>query len=318
MNRELREIKSTIEKELVIKPFDKMASSSVVLEDVELNPIEEISYNHIVGVGFGTKRYKSSSISCVEIETRDFGKGKFVKELLRKRYKIYPDIVKIVTTGEAWAYATLRSGDTIGHFQLRGVGTLGCFVEDSNAKINFLSNNHVIANINKGKRGDEIILYYFDEEIGRFKRKKIAGYLEKFVKLLETEPNEIDAALGIPESYYELKYYSSFRPIGVSLAQIGTRVKKLGAVSSITKGFVYDTERTREIWIGDIPYLFINQIVIKSNSQEPFSLPGDSGSLILNEGNKVLGLLFAGSEHLGYTFANPINNIVKRMEVSLI
>src|SRR5713101_5810378 len=47
-------------------------------------------------------------------------------------------------------------GCSIGHFRITA-GTLGCFVSTKSGEPRILSNNHVLANENSGKKGDAII-----------------------------------------------------------------------------------------------------------------------------------------------------------------
>ncbi|MGB0513901.1 MAG: hypothetical protein ACPGJE_03570, partial [Wenzhouxiangellaceae bacterium] len=50
----------------------------------------------------------------------------------------------------------LRIGSSLGHFRV-SAGTLGCFVSDrSSGERGVLSNNHVLANLNRARAGDEI------------------------------------------------------------------------------------------------------------------------------------------------------------------
>jgi len=46
------------------------------------------------------------------------------------------------------------------------------------------------------------------------------------------------------------------------------------------------------------------------------SAGGDSGSLVLDEENRAVGLLFAGSEK--YTIINQINHVLDQLGVSLV
>jgi len=56
--------------------------------------------------------------------------------------------------------------------------------------------------------------------------------------------------------------------------------------------------------------IFKDQFVSSS-----FSKPGDSGSLVLDEENNAIGLLFAGSDKA--TVCNVITNVFKALDVEL-
>jgi hypothetical protein len=49
---------------------------------------------------------------------------------------------------------------------------------------------------------------------------------------------------------------------------------------------------------------------------ESMSAPGDSGSIVLDEENYVIGLLYAGSDSA--TLINPINPVLKALNVELV
>lgn len=60
-----------------------------------------------------------------------------------------------------------------------------------------------------------------------------------------------------------------------------------------------------------------DQIVVKSNSGA-FVKKGDSGSVILNASNNVVGLLFSGSVNGKYGFVNPIKPILRQFNVEIV
>ena len=68
---------------------------------------------------------------------------------------------------------------------------------------------------------------------------------------------------------------------------------------------------------------FNGQIEIESLNDLPFSMPGDSGSLIVSEDGHPLGLLFArsaagGRTNAGLTYANPIQSVLDALGVTLM
>lgn len=69
---------------------------------------------------------------------------------------------------------------------------------------------------------------------------------------------------------------------------------------------------------------FDGQIVIETEAPpQPFSRPGDSGALIVDEAGAPLGLLFSGSAsggagNVGITGANPISSVTRELGVTLI
>ena len=69
---------------------------------------------------------------------------------------------------------------------------------------------------------------------------------------------------------------------------------------------------------------FDGQVVIETaEAPQPFGRPGDSGSLIVDEEGRPVGLLFAGSAsggagNVGITGANPISSVAAQLGVTLI
>ena len=94
-------------------------------------------------------------------------------------------------------------------------------------------------------------------------------------------------------------------------------VWKIGRTTGITIGrvraFALDD---LEVDYGAFCCTFSDQLEIVGNDG-PFSLGGDSGSLVLDGGNRAVGLLFAGSE-TGVTFANPIAPVLRALDVKLV
>jgi hypothetical protein len=102
----------------------------------------------------------------------------------------------------------------------------------------------------------------------------------------------------------------------------GDTVYKVGRTTGLTYGKVVDLDFTSDINVGEDAsgnphYIrFTDQILIYMDS-----LPGDSGSLIINSANnKIVGLLFAGGKDengRSYTIANKIRNVLAMAGVDL-
>jgi hypothetical protein len=75
-----------------------------------------------------------------------------------------------------------------------------------------------------------------------------------------------------------------------------------------------DTDVTVQYETGK--FTFMGQIIVVGSAGHPFSVAGDSGSLILERpSNKAVGLLFAGSA--SHTIANHIGDVLKALKVTL-
>ena len=103
----------------------------------------------------------------------------------------------------------------------------------------------------------------------------------------------------------------------------GTRVAKLGRTTGLTRGRVTAFELDNVTVEFDIGLLrFDNQIEIEGDGEGPFSDGGDSGSLIVGEDRRGVGLLFAGTDQggangQGLTYANPLHSVLDALEIEL-
>ena len=214
----------------------------------------------------------------------------------------------------------LRIGGSIGHPDITA-GTLGCFATKDGSEDFILSNNHVLANENNAKKGDSIIQPGIAD--GGSEPRDVVGALINFVKLSKTNVNFVDCAIAsIDEDMeYFLSHLESLGPInGIRTAPLdeGDTVFKVGRTTGVTEGRVAAIE-VDQVEIGfDMGIIrFDNQIEIEPIGNAPFSLGGDSGSLIVDSDLNAVGLLFAGND-IDTTFANPIQTVLDELGVSLV
>jgi hypothetical protein len=218
-------------------------------------------------------------------------------------------------------------GCSIGHFRVTA-GTLGCFVQSrTDQTVSILSNNHVLANENRGKAGDAI-LQPGDLDGGRNPQDVVAK-LSTFVRLKPRGTNFVDCALaepvtGIKFNARKLGTFGLLKGLGPEFLDEGARVRKVGRTTGETKGRVTAFELDNVVVEFDIGNLrFDNQIEIEGIGKQPFSDGGDSGSLIINSRNQGVGLLFAGGDiggtnGMGLTYANPLRAVLDALNVDLV
>lgn len=226
----------------------------------------------------------------------------------------------------------LRIGSSIGDVPPPGfiaAGTLGCFVvrRTSPFFIGMLTNNHVIANENTNAIGDPVA-QPGTLDGGSFPEDEV-GALGKVIKLKKSGTNFVDAAVG--DVYEDVDFDT--RTIG-SLGSLKGKgsvfelpasagVHKVGRTTGQTNGRVtaFDVDNVRvEYDMGVLR--FDNQIEIEGTGNKPFSDSGDSGSLIVDDQLRAVGLLFAGgdvggSNGKGLTYANPIETVLDAVKVDL-
>lgn len=243
------------------------------------------------------------------------------------------------------------AGVSVGHYKITA-GTLGAVVRDraTGARL-ILSNNHVLANMTDGRdgraaRGDAVL------QPGRYDGGRLRdgiGKLERFVPLhrrvevqsagcryfkksrrvvnslirlvsggyelrlvrVRRRENLVDAAVARPLSDSDLDPdVLDLGPVaGVRKAHVGMPVVKSGRTSGVTRGEVRVIDATVRVGLGDLGYgMFTDQIVTT-----PMGQPGDSGSLVLTEDRRVVGLLSAGSESV--TICSGIQNVMALLEI---
>ncbi len=227
-----------------------------------------------------------------------------------------------------WTQKQLRPlliGASVGH-HLVTAGSLGAFVRiKGEPSLHLLSNNHVLANENKAKKGDAI-LHPGALDSGVNPDDQIAS-LTTFKRLRKTASNLMDAAIarlddGIEPSPDKLRGLGKLKGLGSDFLEAGTPVAKIGRTTGLTRGRVTAFELDNVVvgyGIGDLR--FDNQIEIEGDGLKAFSQGGDSGSLIVEEGHAV-ALLFAGTKQggqngQGLTYANPLHPVLKAFKIEL-
>lgn len=196
-------------------------------------------------------------------------------------------------------------------------GTLGCIVEHKD-KPYFLSNNHVFALCNSMPKGTEVI------QPGAVDSgtppNDLIGHLAGYVPYTKGT-NIVDMALAEPVSLdvFENTIADIGGYIGVNDAVEGMACQKFGRTTSHTYGTVISTDADVQVdaepfWEGLLT--FADQILIESADPDlPFSAAGDSGSIVLDMNNNLIGLLFAGTSTI--TVINKIHNVIDNIPRAL-
>lgn len=246
--------------------------------------------------------------------------------------------------------APAQPGVSIGHYKITA-GTFGALVKDrKTGESLILSNNHVLANAtdgvdNRSQIGDPILLP--GPHDGGVLDKNLIARLYKFKPVMKTYTqsscpkaafaefwvnalckmmapayavrvvrqsdglNKIDAALAKPVNPDAIN--PSILGIGeikgVAEAEAGMEVVKSGRTTGVTNGTIQAVHATVQVEMGDGEEAeFHDQIVAT-----PMSQGGDSGSIVLDERNRAVGLLFAGSDKS--TVFNRIQNVMEELDI---
>ncbi len=222
-----------------------------------------------------------------------------------------------------------RPGCSVSHFDVT-TGTLGCWVvERETYKILFLSNNHVLADANRGQVGHDI--YQPGTYCAGVPSANRYAKLHNFVPL-SGYTNLVDAAVAEPFSEDpDLNIIGIGEPTGtidLDESDVGLLLSGYGNTSGVHTGsarnYVLSVDfTTNPIFYGndkkaDGPYYgFVNQILLHNETNQPY-IPGDSGTVyVLEQDDDVLiaGLNFAGSSTIA--IGNHIRHVLNSLNVDI-
>ena len=323
-----RELKQTISARLLPQIETTItARSSFGRSTVPLAQATQPPPSLALGVAPAGRGYRLA----VRVQKRAFQQSREV-EFISKRAKGEVDlryVGRINKRATPWYQQRQRPlliGASIGHFAVTA-GTLSCFVRPRNGDGTFVpSNNHVLANENRGRRGDAIV------QPGIYDRGSVTddvvATLGDFVRLKKVDSNFIDCAVGelatgINFDATKLRGLGKLSGLGEPFLDSGAMVLKVGRTTGATHGKVTAFEMDNVVVSYGIGNLrFDNQVEIESSEDRPFSDGGDSGALIVDGGKHGVALLFAGSDQggsngQGLTYANPLGAVLDALEMEL-
>jgi len=216
----------------------------------------------------------------------------------------------------------LVRGSSVAHVEV-SAGTIGAFVRIAGASaVHVLSNNHVLAATDLGRRGDEVLQP--GPADGGTGADRI-GALAAAVPLDPDGPNLVDAAAAVVDDEVPVDPTAHDGPVTETVDPDAVRglVRKIGRTTGVTRGRISAFEVDGvPVGYGTGVFSFDDQIEIEG-VLGLFSDGGDSGSLITTEGDRLgVGLLFAGSATggpggTGVTYANPLAAVLRALDATL-
>lgn len=259
---------------------------------------------------------------------------------------------KVIKAQDVERHRPAPPGSSMGHYLITA-GTFGAVVYDvDTGQPLILTNNHVGGNSNEASPGDAWLqpgpydggkddgwarlvrfkeIYFTEPGNGNGGEQcnitpVVTGVLNFIAKTLGSQirlvpvrvplaeqVNRIDAAVGLPGENMIVEEIPGIGKIaGVKLNPgIGDKCQKKGRTTDHTTGQLVARNLTSNVQYGEGKIAsFTDQYAITGN---PFSQPGDSGSIVLSMENEVIGLLFAGSDEV--TIVNPISFVMQEMMV---
>jgi len=308
---------------------------------------------NVVATGIGYKASegkKTSTLSLICSVVQKLPSSKLSpREMIPSTIEGLP--TDVVQTGRIRAfqshtarYRPAPGGISIGHKDITA-GTLGCLVKKG-GEFFILSNNHVLANSNSAQVGDPILqpgpydggrfpddhianleafipIFFIGGASGCSTATGIAGILNSIAEAMgsdarlqaittQAEDNLVDAAIARPlnpgdvkDEILEIGFLS-----GVGSGALGMAIKKSGRTTALTTGEIQQVDVTSTVQYGDNKIArFTDQLLAGAMSQG-----GDSGSAVLDAQNRLIGLLFAGSDTT--TIINRIEHVFSALGVS--
>ena len=292
---------------------------------IEVQGMTSSTNPNVVGVGIGRKAVRGAETSDLALKV--YVRQKLHPLLVKDWERIPPEIEGVPTdVEEAGEFSIWRpippiyqrkvrpamGGLSIGHYEI-SAGTLGCLVRDR-GDVYILSNNHVLANENRGTEGDPIL------QPGRFDGgktdKDVLARLDTFVSLDEAGANLVDCALAQPFDPEDVTtdILNIGRLRGSRDATLEEKVIKSGRTTRVTHGTVTDVSATIRVGYSSGSFVFQDQMILRGE-RGSFSAGGDSGSAIVALDGHAVGLLFAGSPF--FTVANKMRNVEKALDVKV-
>ncbi|KEI01228.1 hypothetical protein [Clostridium botulinum] len=190
-------------------------------------------------------------------------------------------------------------------------GSLGCIVKDDMGKHYLFSSAHVLTADYTVPLGTEIIQPSYPFH-GHAPNDTI-GTLYKYIPLNFTGANFADAGIALVSDLSKVSNKVALIGDikGVSLPVLRLSVKKTGYKTGLTKGTIKSIGVTRLYSYEHGAVLFKN-LILTSN----MSNPGDSGSILFDNSNKAIGILFGGDAQ--NSIFNPISIALDLLHVQLI
>jgi hypothetical protein len=221
-------------------------------------------------------------------------------------------------------YRPLIGGIQIGNDSSSALGTLGCIAQrNGDHSIVALSNSHVMRfGVPSGAPPGE--------KIGQPSiscccccKSNIVGEVvnSAFNGLVDCAIARITGAPGFTNEILDIGLVFGSAPLNGGGSTVGPndRVWKRGITTGLTTGTVVaPLKNTLANPAKGIPAR-TNQIEIKDDpGTPPFARGGDSGSVIVNAENVVVGLLWGGIASTGVTHANLITDVISALDITIL
>lgn len=340
--RDLHEAKDALSRRLLGKSVRSLTAIRLLSETRSVAVVERTMTSTVHAVGIGRKMVEGKATS--ERAIRLHVARKLPNSMLPKRARLPeridgiptdviespPAFISLVCTDKRQQrQRPMVAGISVAHKDVTA-GTIAYFCHstkksDDPESVFILSNNHVLANVNVGKKGDAVMqpgpIDGGTEEddvatLHRFVRIKLGGRAE----------NAVDCAIAelLPDVKYRARLCKIGKIKGVVAGSEGMTVCKHGRTTGYTEGTVSDELYDALVGMShedpNQTALFTDQLRLEVTPRyQAIGLGGDSGSLIVSKKDKkAVGLYFAGPQNGQYGIANPMNKVLELLEIELL
>ncbi|MGW6778963.1 hypothetical protein ACWF50_13080 [Brucella pseudogrignonensis] len=219
-----------------------------------------------------------------------------------------------------------------------GAGTLGLLTVDNAGQIFGLTNNHVSGACNNAMPGLPILAPGPLDATETACDPFAIGRHSRLLPINDGIPENIDISVNWDASLLSLcdanrvtsmqgTYYDT--PSVVREPKPSSIVKKVGRTTGLTKGKIV----AQAACPIPVDYLvneygvkkkvfFETVYIVEGENGQPFSRPGDSGSLVVSQDEngimESVGLVFAGNEQRALSFILPLPAILDKLNVSVL
>jgi len=298
-----------------------------IREVIEKHGKELLKYPNVIGFSnLPQPRIRKGKVIQEEQVLRVYVTRKVSKEQLEPSEIIPPEIEGVKTDvveigrirklqGFRERYRPAPAGVSTSRADQEAAGTIGWFMIDEDGNVYLLSNNHVWANENNALQGDPII------QPGRLDggdpENDVIAELYDWIGIdFSGNPNIVDVAIATPLDLSQI--YTSIMVLGGVTGKadpvLDAKVKKVGRSTGYTEGIIIDTSATLNVDYDSGTALFQDVFIVEG---ENIVQAGDSGSPVLDEQGKFLGLLFAGNDEGSVFVACKASNIESAFQSKL-
>lgn len=232
-------------------------------------------------------------------------------------------VIEAAPSVQASRTRDLGIGASVGHVYCGAAGSLGFFARHKDDSVGFVSNNHVIADCDYGLEGDDVL--HPAPVDGGQRPEHVVGQLAGGYPPLR-QNGTVDAAFarlrdGIAYDCSRIGQSLHLSQQTMPLFQ-QRNVVKLGRSTGLTSGRI-SAFALQNLVVGypsiNRRIFFDRQIEIVSEDEDhPFSKRGDDGSLVVSPDGNPVGLLFARSGDSRFSYANPIDEVLRKLDVTLL